>query len=125
MFSNHGYNVIVLSDYDQQLTLKFLDLAYGVVLVTSFVYVNYYMNLRIGLWDNLYSIAHGITYPLLTSGDFNMVWNREKRIGGVPIQNVDTDVFESFIESSGLAQMPFKGILLTWWNGRAGDDDIF
>lgn len=54
-----------------------------------------------------------------------MILNGEEKIGGLPVVNVDSDDFKTCIESCDLIQIPYKGSLLTWWNGRAGNDCFF
>ncbi|KAG5620558.1 hypothetical protein H5410_005776 [Solanum commersonii] len=61
----------------------------------------------------------------IVGGDFNVVLNREEKIGGMPVTAADIKDFRNYIESSDLSQISFKGCLFTWRNGRAGDDCIF
>ncbi|KAK4737150.1 hypothetical protein R3W88_000847 [Solanum pinnatisectum] len=68
-------------------------------------------NLRLNLWEELYSISIGMDRPWL--------------IGGVLVDTADIDDFKTCIEFCDLSQVPFKGSPFTWWNGRARDDCIF
>lgn len=114
MFINHGYDATVISDTDQQLTLKLLELSTYVLSYTYIMYAKYDRNLRLKLWDDLYSIAQGLILPWLIDGDFNTILNEEENIGGFTIVDNDTDDFRSFIESYDLGQLPFKKSPFTW-----------
>lgn len=59
--------------------------------------------------------------PWLIGGDFNVVVNGEKKIGGLPVDFAEVDDFKS----CDLTQVSFKGSPFTRWNGRAGDDCMF
>lgn len=80
---------------------------------------------RMELWDDIYSLANGMSSPWLIGGDFNVVLSGEEKIGGLPVVDSDHEDFRTCIESCELAQVHFKGSPFTWWNGRSGSDCIF
>lgn len=67
------------------------------VLATRFcatlVYAKCDDQLRLEIWEDLYSIADDINSPWLIGGDFNVVLNEEEKIGGLPMVEAD---FEDF-----------------------------
>lgn len=54
-----------------------------------------------------------------------MVLNGSKKIGEIPIVVENVEDFKNHIESHALMQIHHKGRPLTWWNGRAHNDNIF
>lgn len=125
LFTNHGFDVSVVSNSDQQLTVLMKNHFTALSFYATIVYAKCDSNLRLNLWEELYSISTGMDRPWLIGGDFNVVLNGEEKIGGVPVVAADVDDFKTCIESCDLSQVPFKGSPFTWWNGRAGDDCIF
>ncbi|XP_060212052.1 uncharacterized protein LOC132639628 [Lycium barbarum] len=61
----------------------------------------------------------------MIGGDFNVVLNDVKKIGGIPILPQHVEDFAFCVNSCALEEIIFKGSLFTWWNGRARDDIIF
>ncbi|KAK4737677.1 hypothetical protein R3W88_001374 [Solanum pinnatisectum] len=98
LYINHGFDVSVMSNLDQQLTV---------------------------LINNQYNALNFYATIVYTKPWFNVVLDGDKKIGGVLVDAADIDDFKTCIESCYLSQVPFKGSPFTWWNGRAGDDCIF
>ncbi|KAK4732871.1 hypothetical protein R3W88_025859 [Solanum pinnatisectum] len=75
----------------------------------TIVYAKCDSNLRLNLWEELYSISIGMDRLWLIGGDFNVVLDGEEKIGGVLVDAADIDDFKTCIESCDLSQVPFKG----------------
>lgn len=125
VFTNHGFEATVVSNTDQQITLKVQNQSSVCSFFVSPVYAKCDREQRIDLWGEIYSLASAMNCPWLVGGDFNVVLNGKEKIGGLPVTAVDCDDFRSCIESCDLYQCPFKGSPFTRWNGRVGDDCIF
>ncbi|XP_059315805.1 uncharacterized protein LOC132066520 [Lycium ferocissimum] len=80
---------------------------------------------RLQLWDNIYSLANGMSLPWMIGGDFNVVLNEEEKIGGIPVLAQDIEDFAFCFNSCELEKIQFKGSPFTWWNGRASNNCIF
>lgn len=50
---------------------------------------------------------------------------KKKKIGGLLVTLQEMEDFTLCVNSRELDEISFKGILYTWWNGRAGSDCIF
>lgn len=60
------------------------------------------------LCDKIHSIAIGINNTWLIGGDFDMVLNEEKKIGGLSMVDIDHEDFKTCIKSYDLEQVYFK-----------------
>ncbi|XP_075076577.1 uncharacterized protein LOC107792041 [Nicotiana tabacum] len=80
---------------------------------------------RIELWDSLYAMASDMDAPWLVGGDFNVIWDEEEKLGGLPVSLNEIDDFRHCINTCNLFDLGFKGSIFTWWNGRAEEDCIF
>lgn len=106
-----------MSDTTQQVTLKFIQ-ERNKTLITTLVYAKCDATARMELWDNLYQTAHNQNHAWLVGGDFNVILNEEKKIGGLPVYPTEYEDFACCINSCGLLKVSFKGSPFTWWNGR-------
>ncbi|XP_059281373.1 uncharacterized protein LOC132035072 [Lycium ferocissimum] len=97
----------------------------GKVLVTTSVYAKCDANERLELSDSIYALSNNMNYPLLVGGDFNVITNKEEKIGGLPVYHTKFEDFAFCMNSCELTEVEFRGSPFTWWNGRAGDDCIF
>ncbi|XP_075083560.1 uncharacterized protein LOC142167295 [Nicotiana tabacum] len=62
---------------------------------------------------------------MASGGDFNVIWDKEEKFGGLPILLNKVDNFGHCMNTCNLTDMGFKGSIYTWWNGRAEEDCIF
>ncbi|XP_070041410.1 uncharacterized protein [Nicotiana tomentosiformis] len=77
------------------------------------------------MWDSIYAMARDMTMPWLVGGDFNVIWDEEKKYGGLPVSLNETDDFQHYINTCNLFDLGFQGSIFTWWNGRAEENCIF
>ncbi|XP_070057887.1 uncharacterized protein [Nicotiana tomentosiformis] len=70
-------------------------------------------------------MARDMTMPWLVGGDFNIIWDKEEKFGGLPVSLNEIDDFRHCINTCNLVDLGFKGSIFTWWNGRAEEDCIF
>ncbi|XP_060216553.1 uncharacterized protein LOC132644029 [Lycium barbarum] len=94
-------------------------------MISTLVYAKCDAFERLQLWDSIYHLSANIDIPWMVGGDFNVVLNKEEKIGGTPIVPQDYEHFAFCINSCELEETTFKGSPFTWWNGRAGNDCIF
>lgn len=85
VFTNHGYEVTVVSNTDQQLTVLLLDQNTALSFYATIVYAKCDSTQRLELWDELYQLSVNMDRPWLIGGDFNVVLNGEEKIGGLPV----------------------------------------
>lgn len=119
VFINQGYDVYVISDIDQQLTLKLQEVATSLFCFTSIVYAKCDINLR--LQEDLSNIAQGIDQRCIVRGDFNVVLNGEEKIGVCLPQMLILMILDLSLRYD-LTQMSLKGSPDTRWNGRTSID---
>ncbi|KAH0755697.1 hypothetical protein KY290_025967, partial [Solanum tuberosum] len=116
VFTNHGYDITTVSDTDQQLTVLLIDQNDAHNFYATLVYAECDTNQGMELWDDLYQLYGGMDRLCLIVGDFNVVLNRDEKIGGLPIMATDYEDFKTCIESCDLNQVQFKGSPFTWSN---------
>ncbi|XP_070032022.1 uncharacterized protein [Nicotiana tomentosiformis] len=93
--------------------------------IVTFVYAKCDSTKRIELWDRLYAIARDMSLPWLVRGYFNVIWDKEERIGGLSVHMNEVLDFRHCVNTCNLFDLVFKGSIYTWWNGRGEDDCIF
>ncbi|XP_070029053.1 uncharacterized protein [Nicotiana sylvestris] len=124
-FIDEVYEVTVMYNLVQQLTLRQYHSETHVEFVLTLVYAKCDAIERIELWDSLYFMASNMTIPWLVGGDFNVIWDEEEKFGGLPVHLNEIDDFRHCINTCNLSDLGFKGSIFTWWNGRAEEDCIF
>ncbi|XP_075084813.1 uncharacterized protein LOC142168055 [Nicotiana tabacum] len=124
-FIDEVFEVTILYDMVQQLTLRLFHTETHVELILTMVYAKCDAIERIELWDSLYAMARDMTVPCLVGGDFNVIWDEEETFGGLPVSLDEVDDFRHCINTCNLTDLGFKGSIYTWWNGRAEEDCIF
>lgn len=107
MFISNGFNATVISNIDQQISLILNNHGLDIKFSVTIVYAKGDKELRMDLWDSLYSISCGMTTPWIVGGDFNAVLNGEEKIGGIPVTAADVEDFQTCIGSSDLSQISF------------------
>ncbi|XP_019257600.1 PREDICTED: uncharacterized protein LOC109235803 [Nicotiana attenuata] len=109
-FIDEVFEVTILYNMVQQLTLRLFHTETHVELILTLVYAKCDAIERIELWDSLYAMAADMTSPWLVGGDFNVIWDEE------------VDDFRHCINTCSLSNLGFKGSIFTWWNGRSEED---
>ncbi|XP_019251026.1 PREDICTED: uncharacterized protein LOC109229940 [Nicotiana attenuata] len=124
-FIDEVFEVTILYNMLQQLTLKLFHTETHVELILTLVYAKCDRIGRIELWDSLYTMATDMTSHWLVGGDFNVIWDEEEKFGGLPVSLIEVYDFRHCINTCNLTDLGFKGSIFTWWNGRSEDDCIF
>ncbi|XP_060170719.1 uncharacterized protein LOC132601661 [Lycium barbarum] len=104
----------VLLDTKQSITVKLQFHDFNRDMVVTMVYAKCSDVERMQLWDSLYVLAINMTYPWLVGGDFIVILNEEKKIGGLPVLPQEFEDFAFCLNSCELHGMPFKGSPFTW-----------
>lgn len=91
----------------------------------TIVYAKYSTVQRLDLWNDIFQVANKIDGPCMIGGDFNVVLIPKEKIGGLSVSDADHEDFDYCISACELNEVPFKGIPLTRWNGRADNECIF
>ncbi|WMV29500.1 hypothetical protein MTR67_022885 [Solanum verrucosum] len=99
IFVNLGYEPAIVSNSDQQITLRLKDLSSGQFLVHNSVYAKCHGALRQSLWEEIFNLSQDMTNPWSIWGNFNVVLNEEEKIWGLPINYVLADDFKTCIDS--------------------------
>lgn len=124
-FVKEGIEVEIISNTNQQVTLKLFIQEWNRTLITTLGYAKCDARDRLELWDNLNQNANSLNHAWLVGGDFNVILNEEEKIDGLPVYPSEYEDFSYCINSCELLEVGFKGSSFTWWNGRAGTDCIF
>lgn len=82
------------------------------------VYGLHTINDRRGLWNELGNMVHTVQGPWIALGDFNSIIDTDDKIGGAPIQDVETREFRKFLLDSGLVELKSVGRRYTWTNSH-------
>ncbi|XP_075080475.1 uncharacterized protein LOC107786790 [Nicotiana tabacum] len=124
-FIDEVFDVDILYNTTQQITLRLFHTETHVELTLTLVYAKCDVIERIELWNSLYAMASDMTVPWLVGGDFNVIWDEEEKFGGLPVSLNEVDDFRHCINTCNLTDLGFKGSIYTWWNGRSEEDCIF
>ncbi|XP_075088531.1 uncharacterized protein LOC142170503 [Nicotiana tabacum] len=124
-FIDEVFEVTVMYNMVQQLTLRLFHTESHVEFVLTLIYAKCDAIEKIELWDSLYAMARDMEAPWLAGGDFNVIWDEEEKFGGLPVSLNEIDDFRHCINTCNLFDLGFKGSIFTWWNGKAEEDCIF
>ncbi|XP_060190755.1 uncharacterized protein LOC132620046 [Lycium barbarum] len=124
-FIDEEYEVTVLMDTVQQLTLKLFNWDTDLDMIVTLVYAKCDRIERIELWDSMYNLASYMTLSWLVGGDFNVIVEEEEKYGGLPVTLNEVEDFRHCIQTCNLSDLGYKGSIFTWWNGRAADECVF
>ncbi|GKA68224.1 RNA-directed DNA polymerase, eukaryota, reverse transcriptase zinc-binding domain protein [Tanacetum coccineum] len=84
---------------------------------------------KLALWNRLQDFMHHHNGSYIMFGDMNAVRNEQERVGSI-FNNIEADYFNSFIDATGLVDLPIGGRCFTWMNkadtaiGLDGFDDL-
>ncbi|XP_075099497.1 uncharacterized protein LOC142176265 [Nicotiana tabacum] len=124
-FIDEVFEVTVMYNMVQQLTLRLFHTESHVEFVLTLIYAKCDAIERIELWDSLYAMARDMDAPWLVGGDLNVIRDEKEKFGGIPVSLNEIDDFRHCINTCNLFDLGFKGSIFTWWNGRAEEDCIF
>ncbi|XP_019257607.1 PREDICTED: uncharacterized protein LOC109235809 [Nicotiana attenuata] len=124
-FVDEVYEVTIVYNMVQQLTLRLFHTETHVELMLTLVYAKCDEIERIELWDSMYAMSQDMEVSWLVGGDFNVIWDEEEKFGGLPVSLNEVDEYRHCINTCNLTDLGFKGSIFTWWNGRAEEDWIF
>ncbi|GJT33968.1 RNA-directed DNA polymerase, eukaryota, reverse transcriptase zinc-binding domain protein [Tanacetum coccineum] len=68
---------------------------------------------KLALWNRLQDFMHHHNGSYIMFGDMNAVSNEQERVGSI-FNNIEADYFNSFIDATGLADLPIGGGSFTW-----------
>nr|XP_009781794.1 PREDICTED: uncharacterized protein LOC104230633 [Nicotiana sylvestris] len=122
-FIDEIFEVTILYNMTQQLTLRLMHTETHVELILTLVYAKCDRIERIELWDTLYAMSSDMIVLWLVGGDFNVIWGKEEKYGGLLVSLLEVDDFRHCINTRNLTDLGFKG--RRWWNGRSEEDCIF
>ncbi|XP_016473910.2 uncharacterized protein LOC107795741 [Nicotiana tabacum] len=124
-FIDEIFEVTILYNMTQQLTLRLMHSETHVELILTLVYAKCDRIERIEQWDTLYAMASYMTVPWLVGGDFNVIWHEEEKYGALPVSLIEVDDFRYCINTCNLTYLGFEGSIFTWWNRRSEEECIF
>ena len=93
---NHWFDVTWDSDSEQILTIL-LQSQSLIIKYATILNAKCDDSWRMELWDDIYSLANGMSSPWLISGDFNVVLSGKEKIGGLPVVDSNHEDFITFI----------------------------
>nr|XP_016449536.1 PREDICTED: uncharacterized protein LOC107774498 [Nicotiana tabacum] len=124
-FIDEVFDVDILYNMTQQITLRLFHIETHVELTLILVCAKCDIIERIELWDSLYAMASDMIVPWLVGGDFNVIWDEEEKFGALSVSLNEVDDFRHCINTCNLTDLGFKGSIYTWWNGRSEEDCNF
>ncbi|XP_049394714.1 uncharacterized protein LOC125859004 [Solanum stenotomum] len=122
IFWRNEWEGVVVQNAIQQLTMKF---SWGgrIFFITS-IYARCDAMERLELWEELEEMDTAGS-PWLGGGGFNVILNKEEKLGGQEFSQHEATDFATCINSCTLTEVRFTGSKYTWWNGRINDAYIF
>ncbi|GJY45692.1 RNA-directed DNA polymerase, eukaryota, reverse transcriptase zinc-binding domain protein [Tanacetum coccineum] len=70
---------------------------------------------KLALWNRLQDFMHHHNSSYIMFGDMNAVRNEQEMVGSI-FNNIAADYFNSFIDATGLVDLPIGGRCFTWMN---------
>ena len=84
VFKNQEYDIAVIRDTKQQITLNMKHQTMPYNFYISIVYAKRIIEQQFALWNDIYELAEEISRPWLVRGDYNVMMNFEEKIRGSP-----------------------------------------
>ncbi|XP_059295467.1 uncharacterized protein LOC132048800 [Lycium ferocissimum] len=109
-FVDAEYEVNVLVDSVQQMTLKLSNSNNSTEMIVTLVHAKCDRIERRELWESLYHLASDKTLPWLVGGDFNVIIDEEEKYGGLPVTLNEVEDFRHCIQSCNLSDLGYEEI---------------
>ncbi|XP_060182557.1 uncharacterized protein LOC132612273 [Lycium barbarum] len=113
-----GFNVTVVVDDEQQITVKVTNNTNDEVFYFTFVYAKSKHPLRTSLWESLRNCISMINGPWCINGDFNVIMSPDEKKGGKPHRMEKSWDFITCMDDCGMVDAGFTGLRFTWCNTR-------
>ncbi|XP_070010475.1 uncharacterized protein [Nicotiana sylvestris] len=88
----------VMMDTEQQVTIRVYHQDISKHIIMTFVYAKCSSLERLELWDYLYCLASDMELPWLVRGDFNVIFQEEEKIEGLPVYPSEYEAFAFYVE---------------------------
>lgn len=75
----------------------------------SCIYGSPHSKRKFKFWDSIAKFGKNYNGSWLCIGDFHMILNQSKKIGGWPYASSSNDLFQSFMDSFGMVDLGFIG----------------
>ncbi|XP_047253595.1 uncharacterized protein LOC124887729 [Capsicum annuum] len=115
----------IISDEEQQISLRLENQNTGVIVVVTLVYAKCTQLEKLQLWESLGVLTSVINEPLTVGGCFNVMRHEKEKLGGLLVTFEEIEDFNHYISTCNLEEIAFKGSKFTWWNGRENGECIF
>lgn len=89
-----------------------------------FVYVELVKDLRSTFYDPIINKVSNTHSPLLYFGDWNCIWDRGDKVGGICISNSCIRNVHRILDKENLLDLGYYGPHFTWINKQSGDRHI-
>lgn len=107
---------VQLPDKGEQFVMVKVKLISIIVFCATFVYTSTDAVIRRELWDYMVCTTCNTDIPWLVMGEFNSVIDPHERVGGTQVHPAQIVDFYDCVAITGLMDMKFTGIFLTWSN---------
>ena len=84
VFKNQKYDIAVIGDTKQQITLNMKHHTTPYNFYITIVYAKCIVEQQFALWNDIYELAEEISRPWLVRGDYNVMMNFEEKISVSP-----------------------------------------
>ncbi|XP_059295379.1 uncharacterized protein LOC132048699 [Lycium ferocissimum] len=117
-FWNSNYRTSIISNTDQQITIKMSHSVSGKHLFITTIYAKCTAAERKDLWISLENVYLQVDGPWCLGGDFNVILNPSEKLGGKPHRMYKSLDFSSCMDNCELTDIGFMGPNFTWCNNR-------
>ncbi|XP_070054663.1 uncharacterized protein [Nicotiana tomentosiformis] len=83
----------LVEDTEKQATVRVFYYDLGQHMMMTFVYAKCSAIERLDLWDHLYYLESDMELPWLVGGDFNVLFHKDEKIGGLPVHPPEYEDF--------------------------------
>ncbi|XP_059312520.1 uncharacterized protein LOC132063809 [Lycium ferocissimum] len=103
------FEVTILVDHPQKLTLKLRYQGNMDKMVVILVYAKCTQIERLELWESLEDLSVTTQLPWMIGGDFNVIISEEEKYGGLPVTIHEVQDFKTYIQNCSVVDLGFKG----------------
>ncbi|XP_075092203.1 uncharacterized protein LOC142172474 [Nicotiana tabacum] len=113
-----------MTETAQMMHCEITGSAYQTDCLVTFIYGFNTIEQMRGLWEDLKTVAQGITKPWLVIKVFNAILSSVDRDQGNPVQQADVQDFVDCIQTTNLNEVIWKWDYYTWTNKQRVEDRI-
>nr|XP_004253227.1 uncharacterized protein LOC101244567 [Solanum lycopersicum] len=123
-WDDNWYEVKKINSSAQMLHCQVNERSKGYQFILTVVYGFNTVEQKKSLWNEMESMAKGISQPWLIVGDFNVILSTKDRLAGVPVTTNEIKDFGECVRDMGVNELQWTRNYYTWTNKQCGNGRI-